>query len=682
MTINLLSWADSTFDGSYAGIHNLIPTPDTQSLVQGKYSARVVADGSLAYQGVYFGVDASALTPGATYTASYYLMAPAGLDMEIIVKRSDTWGYLGNATVTQTGAWLRMQQTFTAPNPAPPAGTSIYIFADTGPTPQAVTFWIDAAQLETGSTATPFVAGTAGAPPPAPRGLQVIHAGQDISAYVRELEDGEPGGNPADFTLESSLAQGANTAGAAGAIATFTVTLGPAAKAVGKASQATGSTIVRQGDVQIYDARQNLIFGGHVTKLDDASYGVNTRTIFNCVDYWQALDRVEVQQVFTGQSDVAIITSLLTSYAPWVDQSLLPATGNYVFAKRVCKGTLRDVLQAIADVTGFLIWIDPESKIHYASPSSSSTAPFDLSDNPNSITSFGYALTKYEVDDNAIINRVYFYGGKNTSPDFIQDLSPQANGTNTTFLLAYPPDNAADGAKHIVLNGVELVVGSVFDKTTNGQFKSQGGTADVLLNATQQIALFDVAPLATDTLSAKYRYQTPLVVVLSDQQSYNFYGGWFDGRIADKTVYDVQTALQRCRLKLAQHSRGLVSISLTTWTPGLQAGQLVKLTNKLRGIDETYLVQKVTSVPLGHGEFEYDVDLGAWNWNLLDLLVQNARANNPVDDYTEEDTTVIQAHETATAATAVVAITKSTHTSAAYYSGQPGTQSGFFTVQT
>ena len=123
-----------------------------------------------------------------------------------------------------------------------------------------------------------------------------------------------------------------------------------------------------------------------------------------------------------------------------------------------------------------------------------------------------------------------------------------------------------------------------------------------------------------------------------------------------------------------------MSVKLTTWTAGLLAGQVVRLVNSVRGINTTFLIQKVTANPLGAGQFSYDIELGAWNWNLLDLLVENARINNPTDGYAEEDTTVIQAHESVDTATVVTALSHTTHASGQYYSGQPGTYSGFFTV--
>ena len=509
--------------------------------------------------------------------------------------------------------------------------------------------------------------------PPIPKGFTVIHAGQDITPYVDELS----------YSGQSVLGQGAGV-GSGGSSSSsgcsFTTTLGPMKAAIGAGQTPSGSDLVRQGEVLVYDYTGKQVFGGHVVSFEDATDGLTIKTSFSCVDYWQALDRIEVNEKFLNSNDVAIIKSLLTTYAAWVDQSLLPSAGSYAYDVKAAKDTLKQVIQKIADDTGYMVWVDESKRIHYSDPTSASTAPFTLSDDPNSTTSFGHQITKHTLDDTGVINRVTFYGGSNSSADFTQDLSVQANGTNTTFFIAYYPYDASDGAMHVVKNSVELALGSVFDTGDSGKFVSQGGTSDVLMNAASKILMFDTAPAATDTLTFRYKYRTPLVIIMSSQTSHDYYGDWYDGRITDSNVFAANIALQRCRVLLAQQAFGLESLSVKTWTPGLTAGQLLRVTNSVRAIDESFIIQKVQTTPLGGGLFEYSLDLGAWNWNLLDILVQNARILNATDNNSEEDISIIQAKETTTAASVTIAINRSTNPSGLYYAGQPTTLSGFFTV--
>src|SRR5262249_12000038 len=154
-------------------------------------------------------------------------------------------------------------------------------------------------------------------------------------------------------------------------------------------------------------------------------------------------------ETFTAQTDIQIIKYLLTNYAPWVDQSLLPLTPAYTFTSfPVRSKSLLWALQKIVDTVGYQIFITPDKKAHYEAPFQASTAPFGLSSSPTFNTTQAYKVTDLTVDDTAAINRVIFFGGKHPSNDFIQDLSPQANGNNTTFVLAYYPKEATDGKVH------------------------------------------------------------------------------------------------------------------------------------------------------------------------------------------------------------------------------------------
>lgn len=431
--------------------------------------------------------------------------------------------------------------------------------------------------------------------------------------------------------------------------------------------------LVRQGEIIVKDSIGAKVFGGYLTYTQDVTpqQSLVLKTKVECHDYWQALDRTEVNEVYTGRDDVYMIKDILTKYAPSIDQSALPASGSYTFAKRLVRAkTVRIALQKIAAVTGYLIWVGPDKVIHYSAPTDASSAPFGLSDSPDFSTNYSYDLLDYEVDENAIINRVYFYGGKQESADFVQDLFPQYHGTtNKVFLLAYYPHNASDGNIHVTKNGSDLILGTPFDSGSTGKLIADGGTAQVLLNYAAETLTFDTSVLSgVTTLTCTYRYNTPLVVVVSDKGSVSYYGGYFDGKLDDQAVLDAGTAIQRSRVLLAQQAYGLVSVQAVTWQPGLQAGQLLRFINSVQGLNTTYQIQKVQIDPLGGGQFQYTVDMGAWNWNLTDLLMATARRAGPQDDEDGENVQVVQAQEFDQNLHVADVWSRKTGTSGVYYS--------------
>ena len=471
-------------------------------------------------------------------------------------------------------------------------------------------------------------------------GVKIMMAGQDISTYVDE----------STIDIEMNLAQGSGTGnGTSSRAATFefTTSLGPAGSAVGAGTTVHTPTLVRQGEVLVYDANNNLIYGGYATSFNDTSEYTRIYTDVTCVDYWQQLDRIVINaETFSGQTDIQIINYLITTYANWINLSRVPTTPSYQFTRlQVRSKSVQWALQKITDTVGYQMWVTPDKKLHYQSPLATPTAPFALNTTPVGNVSVPYLVTKFVIDDNSAINRVYFYGGRSPSADFTQDLSPQENGNNKVFELAYYPREASDGKVHVYKNGVELVLGYLVASpgNLNNVFKSQGGNADVLLNSDAHTLTFDIAPSTGVPLTCKYRYMLPLVVTMISQSSLSFYGTYLDAIISDDSVFSTQTAVQRCQALLLEQAFGLVDLEVSLWTPGLQPGQTIRVDHAVRGIHGNYVIQQVKVVPQGGGKFQYDCVFGAWNWNLTDVLLQIAQSATPENDNTEQDNTPVAA---------------------------------------
>ncbi len=475
-------------------------------------------------------------------------------------------------------------------------------------------------------------------------------AGQDITLHVDQLT----------VEVEDTLGQGSgagSSGGTQGRAATikFNTDLGPMNTAVGAGQaipQRTTSpaivprifggpitglpiitlhadpSLVRQGEIVVTDASGAIVFGGFATKYTDTTTSVigNTRRNFTTVegvDYSTSLQRTIVNETFVGQTDIQIIQFVMSKYAPWIDLTFLPTNASFTFAvKNFRNVSVEQVLQTIAGITGFIIFVDYQKFLRYVSPNSAGSAPFNLSDQPDFVLTFPHAVTEFLQDDNSIINRVFFYGGTRTSNNFTQDVSTLANGNNTTFPLAYHPLVTTDGLYHVLVNGTEQVVGRANASGPANTLKSAGGLADVLIDQSADAATFNVAPAGGATVLVKYRYSFPLSLVVTDEISRKFFGGYFDGSISDNTIFDVTTAIQRSKVLLSQQSFGLVTLKIDTYQPGIQSGMLIHVVNAVRGINATYLVQNVVVDPYGSGKFIFHLTLGAWDWNLIDFLLK------------------------------------------------------------
>ena len=521
--------------------------------------------------------------------------------------------------------------------------------------------------------------------------------GQDITLYVDQLT----------VNITDTLGQGAGAGGSGatqGRASTikFNTSLGPpnTAKGAGQVLPPTGTftsssvqprvfggtlvhrpiitvtvppSLVREGEVIVTDAGGTIIFGGFVSKLTDTSTSVigQTKQHFTAVegiDYSTSLQRTLVNEVFVAQTDIQIITFIMQKYAPWVSLKYLPTSASYTFpVKNFRNVTVEQVLQTIGGVTGYLVYVDYLKFLHYISPTAVSAAPFNLSDQPDFVSTFTHSVTEFLMDDNSIINRVFFFGGTRVSNNFTQDVSTLANGNNTTFPLAFHPLVTTDGKYHVLINAVEQVVGRSNESGPANTFKSAGGLADVLIDQSSDVALFDVAPAGGSTILIKYRYSFPLSFILTDEVSHKFFGAYFDGSIDDSTVFDPTTAIQRSKVLLSQQSFGLTTIKCDIYKAGIQAGMAIHVTNALRGINGTYLVQAVDINPLGGGNFVFRLTLGAWNWNLLDFLLKLPTLAAFQDDTPDEVTTLLNILSVSTNVMVHDAWTKSAVGNGPYY---------------
>jgi hypothetical protein len=541
----------------------------------------------------------------------------------------------------------------------PPSGTL------SGLGTQSITFDVTTGYLPVGvySALVTFTATTGGSiatvaitfavnplPPPPPPPNTIFLQGQNITAFCDQMS----------VVVDDTLGQGggagssSSTQGRAATIR-FNTNLGPMNRAIGAGQKIPAGlpSLVRQGEIVITDPSGVVVFGGYATKYTDTTTSILGQTTQNFttvegIDYSTSLQRTLVNETFAAQTDIQIIKFVMQKYAPWVKLDFLPLFASYLFPIKSFRNvTLEVVLQTVAGITGFLVYVDYHKFLRYIAPTEASSAPFSLTSTPDFVHSFPHSVSEFLVDDNSAINRIFFYGGTKISNNFWQDLSPMVNGNNKVFTLAFNPLVMVDGKFHVQLGGsngvggAEQIVGTSNSSGVSNQLISQGGTAQVLLDQNARSLTFDTAPSGVGVF-AGYRYSFPLSIIMTDEVSHKFFGDpYLDGFIDDSTIFDTTTAIQRIKVVLAQQSFGLVSLKVDTYQPGIQAGMLLQVVNPLRGINGTYLVQRVQIETYGGGQYVFHIDLGAWNWNLIDFLLKLPSLSAFQDDQSNETTETV-----------------------------------------
>lgn len=620
------------------GNANIVVTCATGSLAGGTYTANITftatTGGDTAVIAVTFLVSGPSLSVSPTsqgFTGQVSGVNPTSKQVTITEGGGVTTAWTSSMSGSPT--WITLT----------PSSGSVAAFGTSN-----VTLAINTVGLTTGSytTTITFTATTGGSTATVAvtltmlayaGGFSIILAGQDITSTVDQ----------ASIDAIDALGQGSG----AGAAPTFqgrqstiklNTSLGPANSALGAGQTLPGGGpyLVRQGQLLIKDSNGNIVWAGYATKYTDITTGVYARTsvqpftTIEGTDYDAALDRILVNASYVALTDVQIITQTIQKYAPWIGLSFMPAVGVFVFpVKNFRNVSVQKLLRTIAGITGYMIWVDFNQQLHYVALANAQSAPFGLSDTPDFITTFPHNVQEFVIDDNSVINRVTFYGGRHNSGDFTQDVSPLANGSNKVFPLAYYPHPTSDGKYHVLLNGVEQVIGDVNGaQTPANTFISQGGLANVLMNSDAHTVTFDTAPAGGATVLVKYQYDFPLTLIVTSQASYQYFGPpYLDGFLSDDTVFDTNTALQRAKVVLSQQAFGLVTLKIDCWQPGLRSGMTVNVQNTVRALSGPYLVQQVEMEPVGSGVFVFHLTLGSWDWNLLDVMMKLANATAPSD---------------------------------------------------
>jgi hypothetical protein len=279
-------------------------------------------------------------------------------------------------------------------------------------------------------------------------------------------------------------------------------------------------------------------------------------------------------------------------------------------------GVLRDWLLK-SKFSGLIITIDDQSDTHAA----------EAGTNTTNIKVTGHTLVTGDYITNqtraAEVREITYVDPDNFT---VEAIAGQTNTDTITFFTV-----AKTG-------GVEgLVDETTVDYVYNSNEKSIRATeSETTLNAGDGILL-------------QYYERVPIQLQYQDNGSVNALkalglgDGVFDlDPITDRNIEDVGTALAIAQARVSEFSNATILGSATTDQHGISAGQLLTITDSNRGIDETYVVQKISIKEAG-GEFSdyltYNITFGTtlfgWIEFMQKLLATQDKIELNIDDIVE-----------------------------------------------
>lgn len=332
------------------------------------------------------------------------------------------------------------------------------------------------------------------------------------------------------------------------------------------------------------------------------------------------LENTTYTGAFDGQYDSQIIQSVVSSngLSSWINVVNAPNTsspvpviqGVLVDSISFNENTLRDILNSLTAMSGFLYYLDWYGTLYYI-PAYYGAAPFVLTDaQPDNITYYSYYDFHYEKDASQQKWDIKIIGGKFLEA-VIQD-SFTGNGSTTTFNLSQQPYNI----HNTTVNGSLIKVGVRKRDTFTG-----GITA--LYNKAAKQLIFQTAPASGAAIVVQYTFEAPVVTRVIDTSinkpvSPAYALPPFQSKVHDTNIVSTAAATTRGLQELNTYAKAKETITLKCQQYAY-VGQIIYITaTKENIINQPYVVQEVDSSYLGNGINEFAYTLGYYRPRFTD----------------------------------------------------------------
>ena len=351
-------------------------------------------------------------------------------------------------------------------------------------------------------------------------------------------------------------------------------------------------------EIEIYDGITK-VFAGNLVKVTVGSpnYKIVDFKV-ECNDFGRQLDRFLIVDSFVNQSIEDIINAIV------VDKGLDSAgfTTNNVNATKIVESInfnyepFNSVLTQLADLINYDWFVDEDKDIHFFAKDTTD-APFGLTDINGNFLFESFILRR----DNKQVKNVIFvrggeYLGTNFTSEFISD------GIQNVWTLP----NRYDEIKMNVTG--EIWSGGIDEKDNINEF-------DYLWSNDEKFIQFRAGRIPSDTSSIRIsgRPKLPVRIKLRDTESIadmvSSEGGTgeYEFLIVDKTINDKQGARDRARAELNSFKATLSEGEFITRTSGLKAGQKININSAAFGINDDFIINKVTATERTENSFKYKV---------------------------------------------------------------------------
>lgn len=376
---------------------------------------------------------------------------------------------------------------------------------------------------------------------------------------------------------------------------------------------------------------------------------------------WTAVVYANVRVTETASSSISV-DDLRVQGRFSISATNVDTTGDDIAHFAVSFKSASEAIDRLAKHVGWSWHIDEAADLHFSPVALvTPTAPFSLSDTTENHIGFSAS-----VDMSQLANRVYVRGGKEASG--AQTEEQYGDGLKTTFFLRESPRSIGPYLYDIVVS-VDTGAGYV-TQTCGIANRDDPAAYAFLLNAQEGYLTNGTHAVlgATHKLKAVYTYLKPVLIRQDNlasqaamQSILSGTDGVYEHVIIDSTITSSAVARLYADSHLASYANALLTVSFTTFDEGLRAGQTLTVNKPSHGINDTFLIQRVSRTQVADSTWQFSVTCASTVLGIVELfkLLLDRDLN------TDESTTV-DVLKTATEAVSVADTSSTYRTSTKY----------------
>ncbi len=328
-----------------------------------------------------------------------------------------------------------------------------------------------------------------------------------------------------------------------------------------------------------------------------------------CNDYTALLDRKLAVETYELKTADWIFRDIVSKYCPGFTangvQGGAPTVEYLAFDYKPPSECFKNLCEYI----GWHWQPDYHKDLHFFSVDNlASPAPLVL------IPGGMFRLIRHTIDTQGLRNRIYVRGGTMLSDP--QTIQWKADGVARTWVLPWSPNEAS------------LTVGEAA-KTVGIENVGDDADYNYMLNFEKKYIRCSkqtTAPAAGTTMSLTAKQDIDVITMFDDMDSQAAIAavqggdGVYEHVITDDTLVTVQAAEAAGMADLREHANPKVTGSFETEVDGWAPGQLAEISLPDRGIEGTFLVQRVTITPFDSEIWTYTVEYGGRLLGIADFL--------------------------------------------------------------